>query len=140
MSNSLTPGDRVPRIHRTATLRGQRRVLSRPAILMHLHPARSTSPVLPTRRLDLLRQLREVRGFGLEDDVAALEVGLRMAEFERFVQGAEGVHLDHVVAADVHAAEHGDHNRHMNYGATARKAKTALRPPKAKELESAYST
>src|ERR1035437_408937 len=63
-----------------------------------------------------------------------------MAEFERFVQSAERVHLDHVVAANVDAAEHGDDDGHTDQCATARRARTALRPPKAKEFESAYST
>jgi len=49
---------------------------------------------------------------GFEDDVSALQVGLRTVEFKRSVKGAESVHLDFAVTADVDGAEHGNKDRH----------------------------
>jgi hypothetical protein len=47
-----------------------------------------------------------------KDDVAALDISLRVFEFERDAERLEGVHLDHIAAADVHAAEHANDYRH----------------------------
>ncbi len=49
---------------------------------------------------------------GFEDDISALQVGLRVFEFERNVQCTQGVHLDLVVAADVNSAQHGNEDWH----------------------------
>ena len=50
--------------------------------------------------------------FRAEDDVATLDVGLRVFELERGVEGAECVHFNAVVGADIDAAEHGDEYGH----------------------------
>ena len=47
-----------------------------------------------------------------EDDVAALDIGLRVFQFQPDAERLERVHLDQVVAADVHAAEHADDDWH----------------------------
>ena len=62
--------------------------------------------------LDALGYYIEFAFAGFEDDVSALQVGLRIFEFERSVKGAESVHLDFAVAADVDGTEHGDKDRH----------------------------
>ena len=64
---------------------------------------------------------RKVICTGEKDDVTALDVRLRGFEFEGFVEGTQGVHLDFVVAADIDAAEHGDDGGHgeRNYTANA---------------------
>ena len=47
-----------------------------------------------------------------EDDVTALDVGLRVFQFQRDAERLERVHFDHVAAANVHAAEHADDDWH----------------------------
>ena len=61
---------------------------------------------------EFLGKLREIRFVRLEDDVAALDVSLGIAKLERDAKGAEGVHFDFVVAADVDAAEQADDGGH----------------------------
>lgn len=62
--------------------------------------------------LDFLRQRGGILLLGTEVDVATLHIGARGFRLERFVEGAECVHLDFVVAAYVDAAEHGDQYGH----------------------------
>jgi hypothetical protein len=62
--------------------------------------------------LDFCGQLGEILFFGAEDYVAALQMGADVFQFERDVEGAEGVHFNQVAAADVYAAEQGDHYGH----------------------------
>ena len=72
-----------------------------------------TKAALPLNRgLDEFRKLRRVSFRGAEDYVAALQVRLRMLEFQREVEVAEGFHFDFVVAADVDAAKHGNEDGH----------------------------
>src|SRR5580704_18135091 len=47
------------------------------------------------------------------DNVAALDVGLRVAKSQRFVHGAELIHFYFVVAAHVDAAQHGKNHAHI---------------------------
>src|SRR5579862_6299088 len=49
-----------------------------------------------------------------ENDIAALYIRLNVAKPERRVERSQRIHLDHVIAANIHAAEHGDQDRHVN--------------------------
>jgi hypothetical protein len=53
-----------------------------------------------------------VFSLGPKDDIAALYVGSRIFEFERFAECAKRLHLKSIVAADIHAAKHADEYRH----------------------------
>jgi hypothetical protein len=62
--------------------------------------------------LDAFGKLRQVFFAAAKDDVAALDIGLRVLQFQRHAQSFERVHLDQVVAADVDAAKHADNDWH----------------------------
>src|SRR2546421_5705515 len=62
--------------------------------------------------LDPRRESRHVAFFGLENDVAALDIGCGVLQSEGLIEGAERVHLDQIVASDVDATEHRDDYRH----------------------------
>jgi hypothetical protein len=66
--------------------------------------------------LDCFGKLRKILLLGLENDIAALDVGLRASEFERGTEGAEGVHFDLVVAANIDATEQADDRGHGKTG------------------------
>src|SRR6476660_3183458 len=57
-------------------------------------------------------QFSQVRFLAVEYNVTALDVGLRVFQFQRDTERPERVHLDQVAAADVHAAEHTDDDWH----------------------------
>ena len=59
-----------------------------------------------------LGKLGQVFFSAAEDDVAALDVCLRVFQFQRDTERLERVHFDHVAAANVHAAEHADDDWH----------------------------
>ena len=59
-----------------------------------------------------LRHTNRIFLLGAEHDVAALHVGLRIAEFQRLADFAEFVHFDFVVATDVNPAQQRNHDRH----------------------------
>ncbi|MGB7846229.1 MAG: hypothetical protein WBL63_11480, partial [Candidatus Acidiferrum sp.] len=71
----------------------------------------------------------EVLLFGEKDNVAALNVGLRRFKFERLIEGAQSVHFDFVVAADVDSTEHGNDRGHgeRQYSAGVETAKIEKR-------------
>ncbi len=73
---------------------------------------RTKSEFLLDRILNLLSKLSRVFLPGPEDDVAALDIGARILEFEALVKGAKSIHLDPVVRTEVDAAEHRDQNWH----------------------------
>src|SRR5437016_113330 len=58
--------------------------------------------------LDLPCESRRVAFFGPENDVAALDIRLRILQSEGLIECAERVHLDQVVASNVDATEHRD--------------------------------
>jgi hypothetical protein len=55
--------------------------------------------------MNLFAEKSRVALFGDKNDVAALYVGLRIAEAERLVKRTQSVHFNFVMAADVYAAE-----------------------------------
>jgi len=62
--------------------------------------------------LDAPCQGREVLRVGLENNVAALNVGLGRAQAERFAELAQCFHWHLVIAGDVYATEQGNKNGH----------------------------
>jgi len=64
------------------------------------------------RVLNPLGERNQVSFLRRENDVPALHVGLRVPEFQGLIQRPEPLHLDHVVAADIDATEHGDDDGH----------------------------
>ena len=74
--------------------------------------ARPKAKLALDRILDQLRQRSDVLRVCPEDDVAALYVGLRVAQAERRIEVTQRVHLDLVVASNIDATEHGDNDGH----------------------------
>jgi hypothetical protein len=74
--------------------------------------------------LDFHLELPRVGLRGLEQDVAAVDVGRHLLEAELLEAGLQRLHADHVVAADVDAAQQGDEGRHDEPGVL-----TAVRIP-----------
>jgi hypothetical protein len=62
--------------------------------------------------LDAFGEESEIFVLSVKDDVATLDEGLGIFEFEGEVEGAKGVHFYFVVAADVDATKHGDNDGH----------------------------
>jgi len=62
--------------------------------------------------LDLPRESCQVALFGLENDVAALDIRLWVLQSEGLIERAERVHLDQMVASNVDATEHRDDHGH----------------------------
>jgi hypothetical protein len=76
------------------------------------HHARPESKGFFDCILEALGKLDQVFFTAAEDDVAALDVGLRVFQFQRHAKRLERVHLDQIAAADVDAAKHTDDDWH----------------------------
>src|SRR5690349_6291657 len=63
--------------------------------------------------LDLPRQQTEVAALGPEQDIAAIDEGLRVPQVERLVERAELAHLNLAVPAQVDAAKHRNDHGHV---------------------------
>src|ERR1700722_17839123 len=83
---------------------------------------------------EIFAEFVEVTLVGCEDDVAALDVGLRIAEFEGCEEFLQIVHFDAVVAANVDAAEHADDDGHSGDD-TAKFANARARSRRSLRLE-----
>ncbi len=76
---------------------------------------------------EIFAELVEIALVGFEDDVAALHVGLRIAEFQRCAEFLEIVHFDAVVRAEIYAAQHADDDIHDGDDTRNLRSRVALR-------------
>ena len=63
-------------------------------------------------RFEEFRDLSEVLAAGAKQNNAALQLSLRILEFQRAAKITENIHFDFIVATDVDAAKHGDEDGH----------------------------